>query len=321
MALFTIPASDKRVGSEVQLCTILNKGELKTFDDGGKVIEAEVEYTDYVDRKPYPKYLTISFWDSNQTGWMNATAVNERAVGDKILVQIGVRADNSCVGVRVGLPNTVMTIEYDGKKASFIYGRIGKADLIKNGNQQALLFEVPVLRGGKKEIVKTAYWPDASDPGKLDRMKAMAQPGLAAVFICASEKEGGYIGKHIFMVTAPKQPNLQSKEPDVKEAPAPAKAPVPAADEKVSVKEVVGLKEGEVLLTIGDYMKDARLTIKDAYKKDPAWVEYIAFCMEPFSDDPARAEMMRKQQASCKTYLQAIGVKGPQQFKVPASAK
>lgn len=218
-------------------------------------------------------------------------------------------------------------------------------------------FEIPVKRGDKKEIAKVVFWDNQETVARISK-KVKEGSMLIAITGKENDNMtfSGiriYLTKEMPKQNVVKDPSIKPEEqpkPDAKpdeskaEAPAPvqeapAEAPneqqaavpaqeqtapeqaAPAEPEKeagVSVKDAAGLKEGEKMLTIGAIGASDPHTIAETYKLRPEWVEYIAFVLKPWSDDPARMEQQKSQQASCKAYLNAIGVTGPQKFVPPA---
>ena len=354
MSVYSIPATDKHAGSSYQLCKIISIKKSET----APVADVELAYTEYnSENKPYEEQIKCSFWNDERTGFMLCDEILGADTTVPILVQIGKRS-NCYRAVRMLQKNKMLTHKLDGKEMNFIYGRAGhvksetrtKSD---GKDMQVFSFEIPVMRGGKKEVAKVVFWDNQET---VQRVSKKVKEGSMLIAITGKENENmTFSGIRIYLTReVPKQavvkdPSIKTEaqpKPEEKkaEAPAPAKEtpaeapkeqnaeapkqeqataeqPAPAEPEKeagVSVKDAAGLKEGEKMLTIGAIGASDPHTIAETYKLRPEWVEYIAFVLRPWSDDPARMEQQKSQQASCKAYLNAIGVTGPQQFVPPA---
>lgn len=348
MAIFTISATDKRAGSTVQLCNILNT------EASGEGICAELQWEEWdtKSKKMFPKQEKVQFWNDKE-GYQNADIIKEAAAGDsKVLVQIGVRKTGARA-VRIIQKNSIMKIKVDDKETNLIYGRICKPQMksavLADGKEVDLFYiEVPVLRGGAKEICKISFYTEDVQK-KLPAIKKLAKDGAVAVITCGKENKGcKFSGQSVYLADS-KPVKAEVKEPALKDEPAPkpatpknaetkpveAKAPAteakpaeptkatsaeqkaPQAKESVSGKDLAGAKAGEVILSIGKIGETLKKSIKETYVLRPEWVEYIAFSMEPWSDDPARLEFMKSQQKDARTYLESIGVTGPEKFTPP----
>lgn len=322
MGIYNIPSTDKRAGSEIQLCKILG---VKRVNE--TLATAEVQYMEWnkETKKMFPITCTVSFWNDTRTGLMNADFI-VKAAEDKsseVLVQIGTKKDGSRHAVRVIGKNSLMKISYDDKEVNFIYGRIANvvaaSRQTKEGEELQLVnFDIPVLRGGKKEVEHITFWGNTngseSDKAAFARKKRLTQNGVIAVVTVGKEVEGkSFSGFSLYAVSTAKQ---EASAPADK-APANPPQPKPAVQNppQIPVKDFAGSKEGDEKLVIGKVAQQLQKTIREMYEAYPEWVEHVAFQMVPWSDDPERLELMKSQQASCRAYLESIGVTGPVTFK------
>lgn len=347
MSVYTVPATDTRAGSEYQLCKVISIKK----SENAPVADVELAYTEYNENKqPYEEHVRVNFWNDDRTGYTLCDDILGADPNAPVLVQIGKRG-NSNRAVRMCTKNNMLTMKLDGKETNFIYGRAGhvKSETRTKSDGKDIKvfsFEIPILKRGQKVITKVVFWDNQET---VQRVAKKVKEGSILVAICGKENENmTFSGIRIYLASEkPKQvtvkePALNTEPPKAETKPEPkpehlaadtkteqpkaepAKEqpkqaePAPAKENGISVKDAAGLKEGEKMLTLGAIGKSDPHTIAETYKIRPEWVEYIAFVLRPWSDDPARLEEQKSQQASCKAFLNAIGVTGPQKFVPPA---